>query len=88
MTQVRFARVNNEETKRQNMAQNTKAREELGQKHQLHTEDTIRKGKRGNYSNGAGNSLAWKIHKERADTLTSSTEEAKTKIGNNRESDV
>ena len=69
------------------MAQNTKDRGELGQKHQLHTEDAIRKGKRGNYSSGAGNLLAWKIHKERADTLTSSAQEAKTMIGNNRESD-
>lgn len=69
------------------MAQNKKDKEELSQKDQLHTEDTIRKHKRGNYSNGAGNPLAQKVHKERVDILTSSTQEAKTKLGSNKECD-
>lgn len=76
--QVRFARANNKGAKRESHGAEHKRQRRAWRGRTNCPENIIRQGKGGNCSDGAGNLLAWKIHKERVDILASSTQGAKT----------
>lgn len=71
--QVRFAR----EPRKKPTVQNTKDKEEPDGAGPTSTEDTIRQGKRGNCSNGAGNPFARITHEVGIDKPAVSTRSQK-----------